>query len=116
MIATLKILRQTQPYAELERLVGRLAAGLDRAAAAAPHSIGRCGSMMTSVVHDGPVNDWESAAQCDTRRFARYFWGLLDRGIYMPCSQFEALFLSTAYTEQDIDLTIAAAQEAMARL
>ncbi|MGA2035757.1 MAG: glutamate-1-semialdehyde 2,1-aminomutase [Thermoguttaceae bacterium] len=115
-IATLKILRQSQPYAELERLAVRLAAGLDRAAAAVPHSIGRCGSMMTLFFHDGPVTDWESAGRCDTRRFARYFWGLLDRGIYMPCSQFEALFLSTAHTEQDIDLTIAAAQEVLASL
>ena len=48
---------------------------------------------------------------CDTKRYARYFWGMIDRGVYLPCSQFEALFVSAAHTEADIDATIAAARE-----
>ena len=70
--------------------------------------------MMTLFFHPGPVTDWQSASRCDTRRFAQYFWGLLDRGVYMPCSQYEALFVSTAHTEADIDATIAAAREVLA--
>ncbi len=49
------------------------------------------------------------------RRFAKYFWGLIDRGVYMPCSQYEALFVSAAHTEADIDATVAAAREALKR-
>jgi glutamate-1-semialdehyde 2,1-aminomutase len=116
-IATLTILRDVNPYAKLERLSARLAAGLDAAATAAgvPHCIGRVGSMMTLFFNAGPVTDWDAAAHCDTARYARYFWGLIERGVYMPCSQFEALFVSIAHTEQDIDATIAAAKETMAR-
>jgi glutamate-1-semialdehyde 2,1-aminomutase len=114
-IATLKILRDSNPYAELERLAARLAAGLDEAATAAgvAHSIGRAGSMMTLFFSPQPVTDWDTAARCDTQRYARYFWGMLDRGIYLPCSQFEAFFLSTALTDEDIDTTIAAAREVL---
>ena len=115
-IATLKLLRDTSPYEELERLLARLALGLEEAAKAAgvPCSIGRAGAMMTFFFNGEPVTDWDVAARCDTQRYARYFWGLLERGVYMPCSQFEALFLSTAHTEDDIDATIAAAGEVLA--
>ena len=61
-----------------------------------------------------PVIDWDSASRCDTARFGRYFWGMLNRGVYLPCSQFEANFVSTAHTAADIDHTIAATREAMA--
>ncbi|HVX64450.1 MAG TPA: aspartate aminotransferase family protein, partial [Pirellulales bacterium] len=60
------------------------------------------------------VRDWPSASRCDTKRFARYFWNLIQRGVYMPCSQYEALFVSTAHTESEIDQTIASAREALA--
>ena len=72
--------------------------------------VGRCGSMMTLFFSDPPVTDWDTAARCDTRRYARYFWGMIDRGVYLPCSQFEALFVSTAHSEADIDATVAAAR------
>ncbi len=112
-IATLDVLRETNPYPMLERLSARLAAGLDEAAAGAgiAHTIGRFGSMMTLFFTAGPVSDWESASRSDTKGFARYFWGLLDRGVYMPCSQFEALFVSMAHSEADIDATVEAARE-----
>ena len=92
-----------------------LASGLDAAATAAgvPHTVARVGSMMTLFFNPGPVTDWPTASRCDTARFARYFWDLIDRGVYMPCSQFEALFVSAAHTESDIDATIAAAREAL---
>jgi glutamate-1-semialdehyde 2,1-aminomutase len=117
-IATLKVLRDTDPYPRLQQLSTRLALGLKEAAKAVgvPVQIGWCNSMMTLFFADEPVIDWPSAAKCDTQRFARYFWGLLSRGVYMPCSQFEALFVSAAHTEADIDQTIAAAREALAAL
>ena len=72
--------------------------------------------MMTLFFNPGPVSDWDTASQSDTRSYARYFWGMIDRGIYLPCSQYEALFVSTAHSEADIEDTIAAAREALAQL
>jgi len=115
-IATLKVLRETNPYGRLEQLSARLADGLDRAArqSGVPATIGRCGSMMTLFFGPEPVTDWDAASRCDTRRYARYFWGMIHRGVYLPCSQYEALFVSTAHSEADIDVTVAAAAEALA--
>jgi glutamate-1-semialdehyde 2,1-aminomutase len=115
-IATLKTLRDTNPYARLEQLSSRLAVGLEAAAkqAGVPAQLGRCGSMMTLFFSDRPVTDWTTAARCGTRRFARYFWSMIERGVYMPCSQYEALFVSTAHTDADIDATVAAARESLA--
>jgi glutamate-1-semialdehyde 2,1-aminomutase len=117
-IATLKILRDTNPYPRLQQLATRLATGLEDAARSAgiPHTIGWFNSMMTLFFTPDPVTDWDTAARCDTQRYACWFWGLMDRGVYMPCSQFEALFVSTAHTEADIDATLAAAREVAAAL
>ncbi|MFH1269262.1 MAG: aminotransferase class III-fold pyridoxal phosphate-dependent enzyme, partial [Planctomycetota bacterium] len=114
-IATLKILRDTNPYGRLEQLSAKLAAGLEKAAvrAGVPFSIGRVGAMLTLFFNPDPVTDWDVAARSDTARFGKYFWGLLDRGVYMPCSQFEALFLSTAHSEEDVETTLAAAGEVL---
>ncbi|GHT18672.1 glutamate-1-semialdehyde 2,1-aminomutase [Planctomycetales bacterium] len=57
------------------------------------------------------IVDWDSASKCDTKRYAKYFWGMLDRGFYFPCSQFEAFFMSTEITEEEIQQTIEAAKE-----
>ena len=112
-IATLKSLRDDPPYEALEKLSLRLADGLMSAANAAgvDHCLQRVGSMMTLFFQPGPVSDWDSAERSDTDQFAKYFWGLIDRGIYMPCSQFEALFVSAAHTEEDIDHTISMANQ-----
>jgi glutamate-1-semialdehyde 2,1-aminomutase len=114
-IATLTVLRETDPYEELQRLSTRLAVALEEAATAAgiPHAIGWFNSMLTLFFSDEPVTDWDVAARCDTKRYAQYFWGMLERGVYLPCSQYEAMFLSTSHTETDIDATIAAAREVM---
>jgi glutamate-1-semialdehyde 2,1-aminomutase len=69
--------------------------------------------MLTLFFNPDPVTDWDVAARCDTARFARFFWALLDRGIYLPCSQYEALFVSAAHTDADIDRTLRAAAEAL---
>jgi len=117
-IATLRVLRDADPYKQLERLTARLAAGLQASAhtAGIPCTVGQFGAMMTLFFSSEPVTDWETAARCDTRRYAKYFWGMIERGVYLPCSQYEALFLSTAHREQDIDTTVAAAGEVMRAL
>ena len=114
-IATLKVLRDTNPYEQLERLSTKLAVGLEDAAreAGIPVSIGWFGSMMTLFFNPDPVTDWDVASRSDTGLYGRYYWGLIERGVYMPCSQFEALFVSTAHTEEDIEATVGAAKEVM---
>ena len=117
-IATRKMLRDENPYEKLEQLGARLESGLADAArqAGIAHTTARAGSMLTLFFNAEPVRDWPTASRCDTKRFGRYFWNLIDRGVYMPCSQYEALFISTAHNEADIDCTIAAAKEAFERL
>jgi glutamate-1-semialdehyde 2,1-aminomutase len=116
--AMLLALRQQPPYEKLERLSRQLEAGLRATAEAAgvAHQLARVGSMLTLFFTDQPVKDWPSASRCDTSKFGRYFWGMLDRGVYLPCSQFEALFVSAAHTEEDIGATIAAAGEVLPAL
>ncbi len=70
--------------------------------------------MMTLFFQAGPVIDWDTAKRSDTQAFARLFWGLAERGIYFPCSQFEALFVSAAHSEADVDLALALASEVLA--
>ena len=62
------------------------------------------------------MTDWATASQCDTEKFAKYFWGLIEQGVYMPCSQYEALFVSSAHTEADIDKTIDAAKAVLSQI
>jgi glutamate-1-semialdehyde 2,1-aminomutase len=115
-IATLRELKENSPYAWLEGLTRRLADGLGRAAADAgvPHTLARAGSMWTLFFTPTPVVDLDTARTSDTARFARFFWEMMDRGVYLPCSQFEAAFVSVAHTEEQIDATIAAARDALA--
>jgi glutamate-1-semialdehyde 2,1-aminomutase len=69
--------------------------------------------MITLFFTEGPVYTFDDAKRSDTVLFGRFFWELLARGVYFPCSQFEAAFLSAAHTEADIDHTITAAHEAL---
>ena len=117
-VATLQELRDHPPYERLEQLGRRLAEGLGQAAEAArvPHRLNRVGSMWTLFFAPGPVTDYDTAKQADTASFARFFWAMMDRGVYLPCSQFEAAFLSAAHAEGQIDETVAAAREALAEV
>lgn len=112
--ATLRELRDHPPYRRLEQLGQKLEQGLREVAARVPHQLQRVGSMWTLFFTEEPVTDYDSAKKCDTARFGRFFWSMMDRGIYLPCSQFEAAFISAAHTEQHVDQTIAAAREALA--
>jgi glutamate-1-semialdehyde 2,1-aminomutase len=114
-LATLQELRAHPPYQRLEQLGQTLANGLTQATRAAglPHQLTRVGSMWTLFFNPQPVADYDTARQSDTARFARFFWAMLDRGIYLPCSQFEAAFLSAVHTEKHIEETLAAARDAL---
>jgi glutamate-1-semialdehyde 2,1-aminomutase len=114
-IATLKLLRNPAVYQRLETASARLALGLEQVARGAglAHQLARVGSMMTLFFNAEKVVDWTSASRSDTGRYARYFWGLVARAVYMPCSQYEALFVSAAHSDADIDATIAAAADAL---
>jgi glutamate-1-semialdehyde 2,1-aminomutase len=70
------------------------------------------GSMFTWFFTDKKVTDWESASVCNTEQFGRFHRGMLDAGVWLPPSQFEAAFLSASHTDQDIEDTVAAAREA----
>jgi glutamate-1-semialdehyde 2,1-aminomutase len=117
-LATLQELRDHPPYTQLERLGRLLAEGLTRVAMEAriPHQLARVGSMWTLFFSTEPVEDYDSARKSNTGRFARFFWAMLERGIYLPCSQFEAAFLSAVHSEQHVAQTIAAAGEAMVEI
>jgi glutamate-1-semialdehyde 2,1-aminomutase len=117
-VATLQELREHPPYARLEQLGRTLAEGLDQAAAAAGvlHQVARVGSMWTLFFNPEPVTDYDVAKKCDTVRFGRFFWAMMDRGVYLPCSQFEAAFLSAAHTERHVEQMLAAAREALAEV
>ncbi|GAH08458.1 unnamed protein product, partial [marine sediment metagenome] len=73
-----------------------------------PHTINRITSMFTLFFNPGPVTDYGSAAQSETRLYARYFTGMLKAGIYLPPSQFEACFVSTEHRQKDFNKTITA--------
>jgi glutamate-1-semialdehyde 2,1-aminomutase len=96
-------------YAQLEQSASALAA-----CAPGTITVNRVGSMMTWFFTDRPVTDAESAKLSDIRRFGRFFHAMLERGIYLPPSQYEALFISAAHTETDIARTIEAARESFA--
>ena len=115
-LATLKILAEDPPYEYLETAGKRLGEGLSGAAkeAGIPHQLQRVGSMMTLFFNDSPVGNWSDADRSDRAKFARYFWGMIERGVYMPCSQFEALFFSRTHTAEHIEQTIDAAKATFA--
>ncbi|QDV52701.1 glutamate-1-semialdehyde 2,1-aminomutase [Gimesia fumaroli] len=114
-IATLECLREANPYPQLEEKTQRLTKGLIAAATKAglEHTLAECGSMFTLFFNPEKVTSYAISARNDTTRFARYFQGMLDRGVYLPCSQFEANFTSTMLTEEDIAHTIQAAEEVL---
>lgn len=105
-------------YDRLEAVSAELEAGLRRGAAAAgvAVTVNRVGSMVTVFFAPGPVRDLEGAKRSDTSAFARWFHGMLERGVYWPPSQFEAAFVSAVHTPDDVELVVAAAAAAFAEL
>ncbi|HEV2386348.1 MAG TPA: glutamate-1-semialdehyde 2,1-aminomutase [Candidatus Acidoferrales bacterium] len=115
-LATLKQLESPEFYAKLEARGRRLAEGLRAAVqeSGIAASVNAIGSLATLFFAVGPVRDYAGAKRSDTARFARFFHEMLGRGILLPPSQFEALFISAAHTDADIDRTIAACRESLA--
>jgi len=117
MTAGIWALKRLTPrlYRNLNSLGTRLAAGLADAARDAHVAlhVNAFGSILTPFFTDRPVRDYESATRANCDRYARFFRGMIARGMYPPPSQFEAWFLSAAHTVSDVDTTIAAAREAM---
>lgn len=111
-IAMLDLIRRYDPYPRLEQLGSMLEDGFRRAAAAAnqPVWINRVGSMLTVFLTGQPVHDLATASASDTGKFSRWFHGLLNRGVYLPCSQFEAMFISAVHSDADIAATLTAAE------
>lgn len=117
-LATLKQLRAKGVYQKLEELSAALAKGVGEAAkkAGIPITQTRVGSMLTSFFTAGPIVDWNSAKLSDTKRYGQFFHKMLDQGVYLAPSQFEAAFLSTAHSSADIEKTIRAAHAAFKSL
>ena len=114
-IETLTRLQEPGIYEQLEETAALLADGLHDvfAEAETPLTINRVGSMMTLFFNPGPVTSWESVAQSDREGFTRFFHNMLDEGVYLPPSPFEAMFVSLAHTNEDIERTIEAARNAL---
>jgi glutamate-1-semialdehyde 2,1-aminomutase len=102
-LSVLRRLRDRSVYEELERLGARLGEGL-----APVGPVQRIGAMLTLFCHEGPVRDYDAAVTSDTDRYASLFRHLLERGIYLAPSQFEAMFVSLAHTDADVDRTVEA--------
>ena len=110
-LKTIELLGRAGTYEKLEASSARLASGLTAAARAAgvPVTLNREASMLTGFFTAGPVTDYATAKTSDTQRYAVFFRGMLARGIYLAPSQFEAMFVSLAHTNDDIDRTVDAA-------
>jgi glutamate-1-semialdehyde 2,1-aminomutase len=123
-LATLQELRDINPYPHLEKLGAMLEGGLTPLS---PYGRGaggvggvfrvqRVGSMWTLFFNAEPVTDYDTAKKSDAAKFGRFFWAMLERGVYLPCSQFEAAFLMAVHTEDHVRQTITAAKEALAAM
>jgi glutamate-1-semialdehyde 2,1-aminomutase len=117
-LETLFVLQEANPYAALDVAGARLAAGLREALEknGEPGCVNRAGSLLTMFLGPERVRDADEARTSDSAKFAKFFHGMIARGINIPPSQFEAMFLSTAHTNADIDRTIAAAHESLSDL
>jgi glutamate-1-semialdehyde 2,1-aminomutase len=114
-LATLKVLEETNPYAALDRLAASLADGLSAAAreAGVAIQVSRAGSALTPFFAETMPTDYASAMSADRSRYAAFFRAMLERGVYLPPSQFEAAFVSAAHAESEIERTLAIARDAL---
>jgi glutamate-1-semialdehyde 2,1-aminomutase len=110
-LVTLRRLRDKSVYDRLETASRKLCEGLSAAASAGGIKtvINRVGSMWTSFFTEQPVSNWETANQSSRERYGKFFHAMLEEGVYLAPSQFEAAFVSLAHTDDVIDQTIAAA-------
>jgi glutamate-1-semialdehyde 2,1-aminomutase len=112
-LATLALLDEAA-YRHLDRLAEALCNGLEEAFADAgvPARVQRAGNLFSVFMTDGEVRDYQAARRQDTTAYGRFFHAMLDRGVYLPPSAFEAWFLSTAHGDAEVDQVLTAAREA----
>lgn len=117
-LETLEILEEPGTYERLEAAGARLEAGLAAALRDAGETgcVNRAGSLLTMFLGADRVGNADDARRSDSRKFARFFHAMLERGVYLPPSQFEAMFISLAHSDSDLDRTIEAARESIRRL
>lgn len=117
-ITMLETLEREDPYAQLEQYTDALGRGLLEIAKerGIPLTVNQVGSMITAFFCEGPVTNLETAQTSDSKRFSAYHAGMRERGVFLPPSQFEAAFISSAHTEADLDLTLSAARATMATI
>jgi glutamate-1-semialdehyde 2,1-aminomutase len=117
-IATLSEVAKPNFYSDLESKAAKLAFGLQEAAekAGIPVSVDRAGSMLGMFFSEGPVSNFSEAKGCDLDRFAAYYRGMLDNGIYLAPSQFEVLFISAVHDDQALDQTLTAAEKVLGEM
>ena len=110
--------RKSEIYPQLEKRSAELVEGVAAAAKDAGVALchNRVGSMFTWFFQKGPVTDWDSASKSNTDAFGKFFRSMLDSGVYLPPSQYEAAFLGAAHTDEDVRRTIAAAKQAFAAM
>ncbi len=114
-IATLNLLRKENPYPEMERRCRTLAEGVNALAGTlgVPMHCARMGSLFTPYFCTGAVNNLTDAKRCNTKAHAAFFHAMLDRGLYLPPSQFEVGFVSAAHSDSDIEIFLSAAADAL---
>ena len=117
-IKTLELLSKPGTYEQLDRITKKLSQGLLAAAKEAGHEVtgGSISAMFGMFFTDKEVHNYDDAKTSDLNKFARFHRGMLERGIYLAPSQFEAGFTSLAHTDEDVDKTIATAKEVLAEI
>jgi len=117
-IKTLELLQRPGTYDELDRLTKKLIEGLLQTARDTGHEVcgGHISGMFGMFFHPGPITKFEDAKGSDLEKFSRFHRGMLERGVYLAPSQYEAGFTSLAHTDEDIDATIAAARDVLSSL
>lgn len=117
-LATLKLLQKPGTYEDLEEKTGKLAQGLQSIAQekGLPIWVNRIGAMFSAFFTDQQVKDYQSVSSSDVELFAKFFIGMLERGVYLAPSQFEAVFVSTSHTDSDLDFTLEQAKAVISRL
>ena len=114
-LATLEVLSRSGVHEPLETMAARLANGLHESAErlGVPHRVQRAGSMMTFFFVDEPVVGWTQAAKADTEAYARFFHGMLERGVYLAPAQYEAMFVNLGFIASDLDRLLQAAEDTL---
>ncbi|MGD2181645.1 glutamate-1-semialdehyde 2,1-aminomutase [Lusitaniella coriacea LEGE 07167] len=117
-IKTLELLQKSGTYEQLDRITKKLAEGMVQVAKETGHAAcgGQLSAMFGLFFTEGPVRSYDDAKKSDSAKFARFHRGMLEKGVYLAPSQFEAGFTSLAHTDEDIDKTLAAAREVMKSL